>query len=108
MWNKSKNKGQRKSMTEKMAESITNTIQKPILDLKNKNTNDVEQLNLLLESIHAHLEKILEIEAKRLYIEEKKTGIKGVFDEDYYYKEKSFEKATKNKIQGKTITIKSN
>jgi len=104
MWNKSKNKKPRKTMAEKLSDKMSETLADPINDLtKSKEISDMLQI---MESYHAHFEKMLEVQAKILNILEVTNKMKGAFNEEYYYKEKGFEKANQNKIQGNTITVK--
>ncbi len=93
MWNK-----------KKLADKISDQLKDPISKLTK--SKELSELRLILESYHAHFEKMLECQAKILNVLENHTKIKGVFNEEYYYKEKNFEKANQRKIQGNTITIK--
>ena len=96
------NRKKKKSTLDKMTDKLSETLETPLKELSQG--KEISELKQVLESYHAHFEKMLEVQAKILNVLENHTKIKGEFNEEYYYKEKGFEKANQNKIQGKTIT----
>jgi len=64
---------------------------------------EMSHLTAILESYHAHFEKMLEVQAKILNVLEQHTHIRGFFDDEYYYKQKGFEKADTKRIIDGTI-----